>query len=581
MRNPDRATDATSDHSDQTDTLTGTNPGVRHVDNRDALAVSAQPRILGRRYLLEERIASGGMASVWRAHDEVLARTVAVKVLHDHLSSDAAFRERFRREAVTAARLAHPNIVSLYDTGTDGDQVYLVMEFVDGPTLRDVITEVGALEIGQVAAIGERVARALDYAHSRGLVHRDVKPANILIGQDGTVKVADFGIAKADQDSDLTRTGMVLGTAAYVAPEQVLANPLDGKADQYSLGCVLYEAVTGRRPFKGHSPVATAAQRLERDPLPPRSIRADIPRGLEQIVGRCLTREKSGRFPSCGQLADALSAFAQAEDQETVGLLAAPPAPPAPPAPSKHPGAPPPRSLPQPRSVDSVEPRIPSSRRGTPPPRVPEHREESFFASEGRWLVPVLALLVLAGTLVGVGLATGVLETGSGLIPRFARDVTGLEAGAGTPVLIRDISDYDPLGDQGENGGELRRLTDGDRRTAWRTEGYDTPDLGGLKEGVGFFLDLGEVHPIASVQLLTTTPGVTYELRVADRPAATIGEWQTVSTVTGAPEGTNVVPFEGQRARYILVWVRDDLQRDGDRFYAGFSEVIVEEAPVR
>ncbi len=562
MRNPDRAAGATSDHSDQTDTLTGANPGARLVDNRDALAVSAQPRILGRRYLLEERIASGGMASVWRAHDEVLARTVAVKVLHDHLSSDAAFRERFRREAVTAARLAHPNIVSLYDTGTDGDQVYLVMEFVDGPTLRDVISEVGALEIGQVAAIGERVARALDYAHSRGLVHRDVKPANILIGQDGTVKVADFGIAKADQDSDLTRTGMVLGTAAYVAPEQVLANPLDGKADQYSLGCVLYEAVTGRRPFKGHSPVATAAQRLERDPLPPRSIRADIPRGLEQIVGRCLTREKAGRFPSCGQLADALSAFALVEDQETVGLLAASPPP------SRRTGA-----APAAPAAHSLPP--------SPPPRVAEHREESFFASEGRWLVPVLALLVLAGTLVGVGLATGVLETGSGLIPRFARDVTGMEAGAGAPILIRDISDYDPLGDQDENGRELDRLTDGDRRTAWRTEGYDTPDLGGLKEGVGFFLDLGEVYPIASVQLLTTTPGVTYELRVADRPAATIGEWQRVSTVTRAPEGTNVVPFDAQRARYILVWIRGDLQRDGDRFYAGFSEVIVEEAPVR
>jgi serine/threonine-protein kinase len=504
--------------------------------------------MLGGRYLLEERIASGGMASVWRAHDEVLARTVAVKVLHDHLAEDGDFRERFRREAVTAARLAHPNVVSLYDTGSSGDQVYLVMELVEGSTLRDVIADVGSLEIGQVAAIGEKVARGLHYAHTRGLVHRDVKPANILIGEDGTVKVADFGIAKADQDQrDLTRTGMVLGTAAYVAPEQVLAKPLDGKADQYALGCVLYEALTGRRPFSGDSPVATAAARLERDPLPLRSLRADIPRGLEQVVTRCIARDPGARFSSCGQLADALAQFIDA-DSETVGLLA---------------------------TADRTE--------ALPPAVVSQAEDtggESFLRTEGRWLAPVLALLLLAGALVGVGLVTGVLQAGDGLIPRFARDVTEPAGGAGptTPLKIVGASSFDPQGDDGEeNEGQVSAVYDANPSSAWRTVGYDSSEFGRLKNGVGFYVDLGTPQAITAATLTTTTPGITYELRVADTPSKDVNEWRLVGTVTGArPAATAVKLNEPARGRYLLVWVRGDLQRQGGRYYAGFSRIVVE-----
>lgn len=499
------------------------------------------------RYLLEERIASGGMASVWRAHDEVLARTVAVKVLHDHLAEDSDFRERFRREAVTAARLAHPNVVSLYDTGADDARVYLVMELVEGSTLRDVIADVGSLEIGQVAAIGEKVARALHYAHARGLVHRDVKPANILIGEDGTVKVADFGIAKADQDQrDLTRTGMVLGTAAYVAPEQVLARPLDGKADQYSLGCVLYEALTGRRPFIGDSPVTTAAARLERDPLPLRSLRADIPRGLEQVVTRCLARDASARFSSCGQLADALAQFVDV-DTETVGLLAA-------------------------------AERTQALPLAAAPPTEDAGGGESFLRSEGRWLAPVLALLVLAGALVGVGLATGVLQAGDGLIPRFARDVT--ESGGGgqaVPLRIVGASSFDPQGNDGvENESHVSAVYDTNPSNSWRTDGYNTAELGGLKSGVGFYVDLGAPQTVTAATLRTTTPGINYELRVADTPVKDVDGWRLVRSVTGAGADTAVRLDQPVRARYLLVWVRGNLQRQSGRFYAGFSGITVE-----
>jgi serine/threonine-protein kinase len=178
------------------------------------------------------------------------------------------------------------------------------MEFIDGRTLKEVISDHGPLPVAETAAVGEQVARALDYAHSRGLVHRDVKPANILISTDGLVKVTDFGIAKADQADDLTKTGMVLGTAAYVAPEQIKGDPVTGKADQYALAIVLYEALTGEQPFRADTPVATAAQRLERDPLPVRSLRADVPRPVDAVLQKALARVRDGDLETSLQVND-------------------------------------------------------------------------------------------------------------------------------------------------------------------------------------------------------------------------------------------------------------------------------------
>ena len=288
-------------------------------------AVRAGARVLVGRYELQQRIAVGGMAGVWRARDVVLDRIVAVKLLHEHLAVDEGFRERFRREAVTAAKLSHPHIVNLYDTGTDGEDAFLVLELVEGQTLRDLVASLGRLEPGLAAAIGEKIARALGYAHERGLVHRDVKPANILLGDDAAVKITDFGIAKADQHGDLTNTGMVLGTAAYVAPEQVLGRPVTGQADQYALGCVLYEALSGAQPFKGETAVVTAALRLEREVPPLRQLSPDVPPGLEAIVARATAREPQDRFPSLGALADALGPFVDADTNRTAALLAAHP----------------------------------------------------------------------------------------------------------------------------------------------------------------------------------------------------------------------------------------------------------------
>lgn len=530
-----------------------------------AAAVSSSeglPRVLGERYLLEERIAMGGMASVWRAHDELLARTVAIKLLHDHLASDEDFRERFRREAIAAAKLTHPNVVSLYDTGSDNERVYLVMEFVDGLTLKEVISDLGVLEPGQAALVGEKIARALAYAHERGLVHRDVKPANILLGEGGVVKVADFGIAKADESShDLTRTGMVLGTAAYVAPEQVLALPVSGQADQYALGCVLYEALTGQQPFRGESPVATAALRLEQDPLPLRSLRADCPRGLSDIVLRALARDAEQRYPTTGDLADALNEYAEPDQTRIlIGVGAAG----RPHVAAGHPG---------PRAVQ------PEQRPAATPPPMPVG-EDSFLRSEGRWLAPVLALLALAGALVGVGLATGILETGAGFPIQFARD-GAVRAGEPTALVpVTDIQAFDPAGDGSENDPDLPALLDGDPATTWRTDLYNNAQFGNLKPGVGFWIDLGRPHALELLALRTSTPGVSYEVRVADQPAAALEGWRTVATVAQArPEVTEVRPEEAVTARYVLVWITGNLQPRSGRFTAEFSALAVRGQP--
>jgi serine/threonine-protein kinase len=508
---------------------------------------SAEPRVLTGRYLLEERIASGGMASVWRAHDEVLARTVAVKILHDHLAADEGFRERFRREAVSAAKLGHPGVVSLYDTGSDGDHVYLVMEFVDGSTLKDLIAEQGPLSVTDVATIGEQVARALAFAHDHGLVHRDVKPANILIGADGQVKVTDFGIAKAETADDLTKAGMVLGTAAYVAPEQIRGDGVDGKTDQYALAIVLYEALTGEQPFHGDSPVATAAQRLNQDPLPVRSLRADVPRGVDAVLMRAMSREPIDRYRSCAHFADALAEYADDGGAAT-------------------------------NLIETVA----DGAAGTP-----AVEDESFLRTEGRFLLPALVLLLLAVLLVVVGLLTGVLETRDGFPVGIARDDEGAEEptdGEGGevetgPLEIAGVAVFDPDGSGRERDEDLGNMLDDDPESSWRTEHYFSPTFGDLKPGVGFYVDLGGRREVAAARLVTPTPGFDVEIRVADEVPSALDGWRFVGGAEDVGEEIRV-ELTDAAGRYVLVWVTGELPPSpytDDRFTAAFTDLALEE----
>ena len=274
-------------------------------------AGAAQPMLLAKRYRLDRRLAHGGMSEVWVATDTILDRQVAVKLLKAALADDPVVVERFRREAIAAAGLNHPYIVSIYDTVEEDGRAAVVMELVPGRSLRDLLDENGRLGVDETLVIGRAVAAALDHAHRAGLVHRDIKPGNVLVTPEGRVKLTDFGIAKAVERSheDLTAENVMMGTAKYLSPEQVLGFPLDGRADLYSLGLVLYECLTGRAPFTAATDGALAIARLQRDPTPVRRLRPDAPPAVADAVTCLLARRPEDR-PATAAAARALLAQA-------------------------------------------------------------------------------------------------------------------------------------------------------------------------------------------------------------------------------------------------------------------------------
>ncbi len=257
--------------------------------------------VFGRRYRATEKIGTGGMADVYKAVDETLGRTVAVKVMHPRYASDPAFAQRFRQEAQAAANLVSPNIVNMYDWGQDGDTYYIVMEYVRGTDLKTIIEQKGALPSRSVAEIGAQVCSALTAAHGYDIIHRDIKPHNIMVQPDGTVKVMDFGIARAG-NSTMTQTGSVLGTAHYVSPEQAQGKPLTSVSDLYSLGVVLYEASTGNVPFDADTPVAVALKQVNEAAPRPSALNPDIDKNLEAVIVRAMQKHTEDRYTSADEM---------------------------------------------------------------------------------------------------------------------------------------------------------------------------------------------------------------------------------------------------------------------------------------
>ena len=480
----------------------------------------APEHILGGRYRLHRELARGGMATVWEAEDKVLTRRVAIKVLHPHLAGDHAFRTRFRREAVAAAKLAHPHIVTTYDTGRDGDFAYIVMELVEGTTLARLLKDDGPMPVSKVVDVGVQVADALACAHANGIVHRDVKPANILLREDGHVKVADFGIAKAGMGGDLTRTGVVMGTAKYLSPEQVSGNPADAGSDIYALGIVLYEMLSGSPPFIGETELSTAVARLTAAPGSLRDRRPDLPRSLEAVVLRSLARDPAARYRSAEEL--------------RASLLA----------------------------VDSDNDDV------TPPAGV------AVASSAARLGRPHLLVGAVVTFLFLLTAAVASSWGGDGDSPSKGSPKGSLAAPAGALAAPKALpaQSFDPFGDdRAENQASASHVSDGDPNSAWKTSSYQD-NFPKFKQGVGIYVDLGRSQKVRGVTV-NAIPGYTAEIFVTDRPGADLAGWGKAR----AAGGTGAFNLSGVTGRYVLVWFTSLPQLEGG-YRAEVSEITVDAA---
>jgi eukaryotic-like serine/threonine-protein kinase len=283
--------------------------------------MATTPHVLLDRYEVGRLLGAGGMAEVFEGRDRLLARRVAIKVLQAQFARDPSFLIRFKREAQAAASLSHPNIVGVYDTGTEDGTHFIVMEFVDGRTLKEVIRAEGPLYPERAAEICADVCSALVAAHARGLIHRDIKPGNVMLTPEGKVKVMDFGIARATTSETITQTAAVIGTAQYISPEQAQGQTVDYRSDLYSLGCCLYEMLTGTVPFTGATPVAIAYRHVREDPTPPRMLNPDVPAPLEAICLKAMAKLPDNRYQTAAEFHDDLERFRNGQPVHATPLL--------------------------------------------------------------------------------------------------------------------------------------------------------------------------------------------------------------------------------------------------------------------
>ena len=457
------------------------------------------------RYELRELVGTGGMSSVFRAYDLVLERTVALKVLHQRLSGDDQYVERFRREARMVAGLSHQNIVTVIDRGEDEGCSFIVFEFVPGENLKQLVDRVGPLPVDQALGLAAQVARGLAFAHEHGYVHRDVKPQNVLLNGDGQAKVTDFGIARAlAVQRGVTQTGTVLGTSDYIAPEQAQGRPVDEHTDVYSLGIVLFELLTGDVPFTGDNFVAVAMRHINEPPPSVRARRPDVPPRVDAAVQKALAKDPGDRFATMadfGRELDACLEEVRSGDSGALTLVVLPPA-----------------------AQTPAKPAQPARQRGS--------RRRLWL-----WLALLLAGLVCAA--LGYALVRHMHGSGG----------TG-HAGSGTPVALTGIGDY-PADSGDTHAGTASDATDGDPATYWFTQTYDSPAFGGLLKGLGPVVDAGSSVSLARITVTTPTPGFVAEILAGDSPRGPM----TADSAAETAAASTVFTLDGKTARYYVVYI--------------------------
>ncbi len=449
---------------------------------------------IANRYEVEELVGHGGMSSVYKARDRLLERHVALKILHDRYTADEEFVERFKREARAVARLSHPNIVTVIDRGEDDGHQFIVFEYIDGENLKELLVRSGRLSVSDTLELGLQVARALAFAHGQGLVHRDVKPQNVLLNGDGRAKVTDFGIARSLDVDGVTQTGTVLGTSDYIAPEQASGQPVDTQTDVYSLGVVLYELLAGEVPFRGDNFVAVAMKHVNEPPPNLLDVRRDAPLRLAEAIDRALEKDPKRRFPSMDAFAAELEAcLAELERR--------------------------------PDDADTQE-RIPIAR-AQPAARRRKH------VSPWAVVIALVGLAAIAAVIVGFVALRGHNHSPSA---------------SASAIHFHGVGAYDPYGDQHEHDSYAPRATDNNAGTYWDTEHYNSF----TKAGVGLVLDAGSSVSPHGVEITTGTPGFTAEIQAGASPSGLFHPVSGLHTINGT---TTIELYPNADARYFVVWI--------------------------
>lgn len=595
------------------------------------------PRWLADRYDLLDRLGSGGASVVWRARDVTLDRHVAVKLLPPHVAGDRDVRARFRREAVAAASLNHPAAVGVYDYGEDNGHAFLVLELVEGPTLADVLRCHDLLPPPAAAAVARQVAQALGAAHTQKVIHRDVKPSNVLLTGDGSAKIGDFGIAKAlgGGSATITQPGTVVGSLTYLAPEQLLEDEVGPPADVYALGVLLYECLTGQVPFYGETQATLATQRLTMEVPSPRCLRPEVPQDLARAVVRATRREPDRRFQDGDELARALAATVPSGAGHQVarlvrdtrhggeapprrgggtallpGPLVGHPPPGRPPASGPPPGARPadhtdPGRVTVSRAAIPADPvqtgSAPPPRAGTAPPAdtdrtSPAHTDAAATVDtsraapargvpsgpqgprRGRAGPPFLTTVRTHPRPLAAAALVAVATVLAVALGPGGETPPGQRAPAGRdgPVPVIAAGDFDPFGEGGEHGEEVPAAHDGDPTTTWHTETYTRPDLGGLKPGVGVWFDLGRARTLTAVELEVATPGVAVEVYGfpgRPPPSADQAAWGRPAAASGRLPATSRMDLPEGSTGRTWLVWITNLPPDGHGYRAGLTEV--------